>query len=64
LNTTGTQHAAYRLGTAIFRLCNAFRSIPFAYRDVSFDIPGGDFVALIGPSDCGKTSLVKIVAGL
>jgi len=31
--------------------------------DVSYDIEGGEFVAIIGPSGCGKTTMMSMLAG-
>jgi NitT/TauT family transport system ATP-binding protein len=31
---------------------------------ISFDVAAGEFVSIIGPSDCGKSTLFNIVGGL
>jgi ABC-type nitrate/sulfonate/bicarbonate transport system ATPase subunit len=35
-----------------------------ALRDVSFTAGGGEFVSILDQSGCGKSSLLKILAGL
>lgn len=35
-----------------------------AIRDLSFEVPRGQFVAIVGPTGCGKSSLLNLVAGL
>lgn len=35
-----------------------------ALKDVSFDIPGGKIVGLLGPNGSGKTTLIKTIMGL
>jgi NitT/TauT family transport system ATP-binding protein len=32
--------------------------------NLSFDVPRGQFVALVGPTGCGKSSVLNLVAGL
>ena len=35
-----------------------------ALQDISFQVGQGEFVSVVGASGCGKTTLLKIVAGL
>src|SRR6185503_7674818 len=35
-----------------------------ALKDVSFNVPPGQLVALLGPSGGGKTTMLRIIAGL
>jgi NitT/TauT family transport system ATP-binding protein len=47
-----------------------FHSVALSYNgqsaihNVSFEIPRGQFVALVGPTGCGKSSLLNLTAGL
>ncbi|MEG1938881.1 MAG: ATP-binding cassette domain-containing protein, partial [Akkermansia sp.] len=33
-------------------------------RDINFEIPHGHFMAIVGTSGCGKTTLLKAIAGI
>ena len=35
-----------------------------AIEGISVDVPGGQFVSLVGPTGCGKSSVLNLVAGL
>ena len=34
-----------------------------AVRDVTLDVPNGEFLVLLGPSGCGKTTTLRMIAG-
>ncbi len=36
----------------------------WALRDVEFSVSSGEFIALVGESGCGKTTLLRLIAGL
>jgi NitT/TauT family transport system ATP-binding protein len=51
--------------TEIFVDSVGLRFGPYAALDnLSFKVPAGQFVALVGPTGCGKSSVLNLVAGL
>ncbi len=60
---TGTPGAGGCPGILIERLTLRFGTRP-VFENLSLEIPGGQLVALLGPSGVGKSSLLKILAGL
>ena len=59
--STGRHHI--RLGGLTKRFASE-RGDVAAVSDVSLEIPAGSFVAFVGESGCGKTTLLKMIAGL
>src|SRR5689334_17781478 len=47
-----------------------FKSVGLSYgphralHDLSFEVPRGQFVALVGPTGCGKSSVLNLAVGL
>ncbi|MDO8127824.1 MAG: ABC transporter ATP-binding protein [Candidatus Brocadiales bacterium] len=46
----------------LFRSANGNTTL--ALQDINFDVRQGEFVCIVGPTGCGKTTLLNIVAGL
>ncbi|MBE6641751.1 MAG: ABC transporter ATP-binding protein [Ruminococcaceae bacterium] len=45
-------------------LYKAYKSGKYVLADMSFSVPAGKIVGLLGPNGCGKSTLIKTVAGL
>lgn len=49
-------------------LVRLFRPVEYdkiiALNNVSFEVKAGEFLGIIGPNGCGKTTLLKIIAGI
>ncbi|MCQ4158598.1 ABC transporter ATP-binding protein [Roseomonas sp. GC11] len=43
-------------------LCKQYGAVT-TVRDVTLDVPDGEFLVLLGPSGCGKTTTLRMVAG-
>ncbi|MBQ7012097.1 MAG: ABC transporter ATP-binding protein [Clostridia bacterium] len=45
-------------------LYKSYKSGKYVLADMSFSVPSGKIVGLLGPNGCGKSTLIKTVAGL
>jgi NitT/TauT family transport system ATP-binding protein len=50
--------------TAVSKRFGAAATGTWALHQVNFSVPAGEFVALVGESGCGKTTLLRLLAGL
>ncbi len=46
------------------QVCFRYPTERFQLRVPSFDVDGGESVAVVGPSGCGKTTLLRLIAGI
>jgi putative ABC transport system ATP-binding protein len=56
-----------RNAVEIRRLCKSYRrggQVLPVLTDIDFDIPEGEFLALMGPSGSGKSTLLNLIAGI
>ena len=53
-----------RLRTATKRFATASGGVHVAIRDVDLDIAPGEFVAIVGPTGCGKSTTLSLISGL
>jgi nitrate/nitrite transport system ATP-binding protein len=51
------------VGISIANLARHYGAVR-AIDGVSFDIADGEFVSLLGPAGCGKTTILNVLAGL
>ncbi len=57
------QHTHFGVQLQVIGLSRAYKG-KVAIKDISFDVRKGEFVAVLGPSGAGKTTLFRCIAGL
>src|SRR5690606_26795712 len=57
----GREHPG-RMNLSLEALSKRFGST-VAVRDLSLEVPAGEFLSLLGPSGCGKTTTLRMIAG-
>lgn len=62
--TTGVGSTAIRLTDATKRFATKDGEPFTAIRDVTLDIAAGEFVSIVGPTGCGKSTTLSLISGL
>ncbi len=55
---------AVRLSAATKRFATSSGGVHTAIRDVDLEVAAGEFVAIVGPTGCGKSTTLSLVSGL
>ena len=55
---------AVRLSAATKRFPTSSGGVHTAIRDVDLEVAAGEFVAIVGPTGCGKSTTLSLVSGL
>ena len=59
----GTAAATFAARLSFERICHSYGTQP-SVRDISIDVEPGSVLCLLGHSGCGKTTLLRIAAGV
>src|ERR1700736_5429763 len=64
ISTPGREHAGIELSGVTKRFLTPAGTVFTALRDVSLSVEPGQFCAVVGPTGCGKSTTLTMVAGL
>src|SRR5437763_16944020 len=63
-NAPGGWEAGERMGQVVLKGINKFYESVHAVKDVNLQIRDKEFVVFVVPSGCGKTTTLRMIAGL